>query len=776
MLQPVNDKRSRPATKMFLNKFDEKEGVLGEGESTWRLAELQDAFYDVVLRGQLPPLELLVDALDECGESQARRFVRFTSRLAAKAIAKEIVFNVCWSSRHYPHISTKNSFQLYVEEQNYCDIRNFVHEEISACGTLDEEFQFGEEIVKRARGVFLWATLVVRKLIKAADQGLSTAQMLSMLKKLPTELNKSLQDIFPSIDPAFRSDTLRLIQWILCAKRPLYLEELEVALAFSVSGPPPSSLEELSSSLRSWDYTPSLRNFTGSHRPIHDSEFETRSERLQRYVTAISGGLVEVVQATDNTHRPYLQVIHESVRDFLLQSHVHARLSLEPGTDFTANCSNRLFEACRRFLECPEFCHCLSPKIILGGIPLDLATGWAWMRHSFTQYASTYLLDHAAAAGVFHRDLEPGEKTALKWLYRRRLTVSRALRNEVHFADPAHVEEILTQFTTVLREAGISILDGEDQGQPYLDCYSHLLYLDPEEAVKAITEQPQSFNDFNSHIEQPFNGQFRSQYQELARCPAGNKLGAIEAHYFPLTPFSFFDLLRRVALAQHLGQTRNLKGYLKSVRLSPEILYKPAELFWAVKLDRQDMIQNLIKSRADPNATSRDMSVLAFAILLGHTRSVSMLLSMEADIRARGEAHQQPLFVAAWFGRDDILTLLLENDATLDDVCDEGWAFVLVVATEAGHYSTMELSLRHGADVQYTDGSGRTTLFDAALEKDRRATLLLVRASAVYKQGIRPLNDAELKEVEEAQKYVQEVREKSSSEYIHDGDIAFSTE
>jgi hypothetical protein len=100
MLQPVNDKRSRPATKMFLNKFDEKEGVLGEGESTWRLAELQDAFYDVVLRGQLPPLELLVDALDECGESQARRFVRFTSRLAAKAIAKEIVFNVCWSSRH----------------------------------------------------------------------------------------------------------------------------------------------------------------------------------------------------------------------------------------------------------------------------------------------------------------------------------------------------------------------------------------------------------------------------------------------------------------------------------------------------------------------------------------------------------------------------------------------------------------------------------------------------------------------------------------------------
>jgi hypothetical protein len=83
---------------------------------------------------------------------------------------------------------------------------------------------------------------VVKKLIKAADLGLSPIPMLDLLKNLPMELNGLLEGILQPIDPAFRSDTLHLIQWVLFAKRPLYLEELEIALQFSAEGPGPSSL------------------------------------------------------------------------------------------------------------------------------------------------------------------------------------------------------------------------------------------------------------------------------------------------------------------------------------------------------------------------------------------------------------------------------------------------------------------------------------------------------------------------------------------------------
>jgi hypothetical protein len=81
--------------KAFFTTFYKKEEALGEGKSTWRLMELQDAITDALISGQLPPLELFIDALDECDEDQVRRFVRFIDVLAAKALAKELVFGVC---------------------------------------------------------------------------------------------------------------------------------------------------------------------------------------------------------------------------------------------------------------------------------------------------------------------------------------------------------------------------------------------------------------------------------------------------------------------------------------------------------------------------------------------------------------------------------------------------------------------------------------------------------------------------------------------------------
>src|ERR1700722_9699356 len=222
---------------------------------------------------------------------------------------------------------------------------------------LDEVSQFEGEIVKRAQGVFLWVTLVVRKLIRAADQGLPATHLRNLLERLPTELDELLQEIFQSIDPALHSKTLRLIQWTLFSIRPLNLEELEIALGFSADGSVSSSLERFFSSLDSWERRRSLATRTHGKTLDNTSRY---LERLNRYVTTLSGGLIEVITSQDG--RQYLQVIHESVRSFLLQPCIHTRLDVDVCTNFSAFSSKILFEACRRFIKCPEFHYCLPPS------------------------------------------------------------------------------------------------------------------------------------------------------------------------------------------------------------------------------------------------------------------------------------------------------------------------------------------------------------------------------------------------------------------------------
>jgi hypothetical protein len=84
----------------------------------------------------------------------------------------------------------------------------------------------------------------------------------------------------------------------------------------------------------------------------------------------------------------------------------------------------------------------------------------------------------------------------------------------------------------------------------------------------------------------------------------------------------------------------------------------------------------------------------------------------------------------------------------------------LIVATKAGHHSTMKLLLQHCATVEDAERSRSCALFYAAQKKDKMPTLLLLEARPVTlkAEDLGFLEDTESREVEEAQKYVQEVR------------------
>jgi hypothetical protein len=760
VLQLVKDQRSHLMMSGFLKRFDDKERIIGKGNYRWGLDELEDVFSTSVKSGQMPPLELFVDALDECNEDQVRRFVRFIGALAAEAIAQGVILQVCWASRHYPHISINKSFELHMERHNNGDIQKFVHAELLKCGTLDEVSQFEGEIVKRAQGVFLWVTLVVRKLIRAADQGLPATHLRNLLERLPTELDELLQEIFQSIDPALHSKTLRLIQWTLFSIRPLNLEELEIALGFSADGSVSSSLERFFSSLDSWERRRSLATRTHGKTLDNTSRY---LERLNRYVTTLSGGLIEVITSQDG--RQYLQVIHESVRSFLLQPCIHTRLDVDVCTNFSAFSSKILFEACRRFIMCPEFHYCLPPSCesFIDTEPQIIRRGWRWIGHDFTRYSLEGILRHASDAGLLGQGLSPGARKVWMQLYRRWLAIYNAFeyKGMLRTLRRGMLLTLRKRFDGLLIEAGILENDMEADREFHCVASLHWVYLELKRnsGHQANTAwRCESFQDFDHHHLNFFEGPVDYDHRKSFSHADYHNQDPSQPYFNLLELQCFYKLLEHEA--------HELGAYLS--RQAQWIWPRLPVLSWAIKLDKQDVIRDLLLCKFDvEEPEDNGETPLCLAIRLGQMNSVKLLLSMGANLHGDGRVYETPLAAAAKHGRDEVLALLLEEIANWHvDAKEKALGRGLIAATKARHYSTMELLLRHGARVRDTDNSGRSALFYATQKKDRKATLLLLQPGAVTSdtEELRFLDEAGSKEVEEAQKCTGGLGESSLAE------------
>ena len=60
---------------------------------------------------------LFIDALDKCEERQIRDIISFFKRISEPAISAGIRFQVCFSSRHYPHITMRKNLDLDLKRQ-----------------------------------------------------------------------------------------------------------------------------------------------------------------------------------------------------------------------------------------------------------------------------------------------------------------------------------------------------------------------------------------------------------------------------------------------------------------------------------------------------------------------------------------------------------------------------------------------------------------------------------------------------------------------------------
>ncbi|EDU43191.1 ankyrin repeat domain containing protein [Pyrenophora tritici-repentis Pt-1C-BFP] len=311
---------------------------------------------------------LLEQAIWALGNSSVvRDMVQFFEHIGDLVVSNGIRFQVCFSSRHYPHITIRNGLELVLEGQegHSQDITNYVETELKI-GKSKTAQRVRAELQEKASGIFMWVVLVVGILNKESDRG----QVLTLQRKLreiPGDLHELFRDILTR-DTHNKEGLVLCIQWILFAKQPLSPEQLYHAILSGVD------LEVVAE----WDPE------------------EITKDVVKRFILDSSKGLAEVTASKEQR----VQFIHESVRDFLLKENGLGKIWPEFGSNFQGQSHERLKQCCLNYISVDVATPLKIPNDPLKAFSQQAASlrKSATETFPFLEYATRSVLYHADAA------------------------------------------------------------------------------------------------------------------------------------------------------------------------------------------------------------------------------------------------------------------------------------------------------------------------------------------------------------------------------------------
>jgi hypothetical protein len=277
--------------------FKKKNTDHGENKWNWHERELLEAINSSLLAILKEySVRMFVDALDESGEDTAPELVRSFQQLYAKHDSASHSLSICFSCRHFPVIAPTNCISICVEDENQHmqDIAKYIQEELGAGDYGPELAGLQDDIFAQSQGVFQWVVLVIPRIISMYNRGESSRKIRAGLKKIPKELDKLYETTLDGLRLENPAQSLKLLQWICFALRPLTRAELCSAMNVDAN----SKLHSFS------DYE-------------NMSDFIENNEQMQQQLRSLSGGLAEW-KVHESSQQPIAQLIHQSVNDYLL--------------------------------------------------------------------------------------------------------------------------------------------------------------------------------------------------------------------------------------------------------------------------------------------------------------------------------------------------------------------------------------------------------------------------------------------------------------------------
>ncbi|RSL38004.1 hypothetical protein CEP53_015273, partial [Fusarium sp. AF-6] len=720
--------------------FQERCETIGKPDEKWQwnLCELK-RFLKLSLPKVLEtrPVWLFVDALDECGKDNAVSLVREFNPLLREILSSGSQFHICFTCRHYPILDLNDAFEVCVEDENRKDIATFVQDRLSSFRERTSP-TIPDLIMKRADGVFLWARLVVKQVLDLELEGSGLKHIEAVIRSVPQELNALYRQLIQNMSPV----SLKLIQWICFAIRPLSLDELRWAMLIDADCPHRS----LSKCQAAGDYA-------------------SDDGQMKRRVQTPSRGLVE---ATSDAK--VIQFIHQSVQDFFIEKG-RSTLDGTASADFAVGIAHhQLSMTCIRYLAMEEIGRAAShePDSLRSEFPLLHYATISWIAHTkqsdarnvpqkdllecFTWPSNTLVERWVRIYGILQ------ERSSYEILLQKRSSDCPPEGTTlVHIVSRYGVVGALRAILERAEKDGVNIDAKDWDGRTPLFWAAAKGH---KTVVGLLLERGTDFNaadneDRTSLAYAAVNGHepvVRLLLERGADVEAKDEEGQ--------TPLSY------AAENGHEAVMRLLLERGADVEAKDEEGRTP--LFWAAANRREAAVQLLLDRGARIEAANKGgQTPLSYAAANGDKADVQLLLDRGAQSIHHLQDFQMQLMLlgqqrmarlmmtgqeqnakdnthlrAATNGREAVMRLLLDRGAEIE-AKDQRGQTPLVLATSNGDKATVQLLLDRGAEIEAKDREGWTPLFWAVVHRNEAIMRLLLSRDADIeakdKEGRTPL-------------------------------------
>jgi ankyrin repeat protein len=628
----------------------ENEGpkLINSTRSLWTILE------NTVQDPQAGPVIVVLDALDECAESEYEGMMRSIESQFRRKLSEHFKLKYLLTSRPYEQIVSKfwgllgafphvripgeEESETISEEVNH--VIRYRVERLAKCKGLSDKVKgyLADRLLKITHRTYLWVYLVFdyietegfKKTAKGVDHTIDV---------LPKSVNEAYEQILNKSKE--HSMVRKALSIILVAARPLTLSEMNVAM-----------------------------NIDHTLQSVHDIDLEEEEDFKPR-LRSWCGLFVSIYHG-----RVYF--LHQTARQFLLAdppSYITTPTKLQWHQSIThQHAHSVLAELCVRYLDFFNLDDSLLANIARED-PYNVDF------YTLLDYSTQFWISHFYQASINHDDISitplvlrisnPDGKAYSVWFHNRWKRAQGPPRFPTALTVASHFR--LRAAVKLLLEGGADLESIDEKGRTALLLASEN---GDEDIIRLLLEG-------GADIER------KDEYG--------------------WTPLS---------LAVRNRDMRIMKLLLeKGANIESKVMRGWTPLSFAIKDACQEVIKLLLEKGADLEPKDQHgRTPLSLAAENGDEATIKLLVEKGADLESKDEGSQAPLLLAAKSGFKAAVKLLLEKGANLESKDGHGWT-PLLWAVKNRHEAVVEILLKKGANVGFVDNYGRTPLSLAADHK-----------------------------------------------------------
>ncbi|KZL84934.1 ankyrin repeat-containing protein [Colletotrichum incanum] len=716
----------------LIDTFDQRSKTIGEAGKDWQwhLPMLQ-AFFQSSLLKILKRRAVLVfiDALDECGEQPAVQLIEHLKQLLSSLPSTDLQLSVCFSCRHYPIIELDGGGTITLDEENNGDIDVYVQDRLSS----DHDSDIQSLLSRRAQGVFMWAHIVVDRILQMKRRGEPPGRIKREIERVPQKLDDLYYDLLQHVED--RAGTIRLVQWICFSTRPLTTDELPWAMTIDPNSPDQTLTD------------------------CQQSDNFIAQDNIDKRITSLSCGLAEVAPSDDSR---IIQFIHQSVKDFfvergllVLDNSRRAAVLLAPAIEYLL---------CLR---------CVSYFKMVVSSHTGRFCKEDTVRFPFLTYAVTALVTHikrSEPVEIYAKDILdslcwPSSYLVDQWVLAYEVVDTRSWvrpseeSSLVHIVSRYDLQKLLLQIILERTEVNFDLKDNYSRTP-----LSWAAWGGNEAVVKILLNTGKVDVDSKDIYGQtPLFWAAKNRHEAVVKMLLDTgKVDVDSKDNNGRTPLSWAANKGHEAVVKILLNTVKVDVNLKDnggqtplswaaeygheavvkmllntgkVDVDSKDIYGQTPLFWAAK-NRHEAVVKMLLNADGVNINSSDntgWTPLSYAAENGHEAVVKMLLNTDGvNINSSDNAGWTPLSYAARNGHKAVVKMLLDVDGVNINLSDNtGWT-PLSYAAKNGHKAVVKMLLdADGVNINLSDITGRTPLFWAAMNRHKAVVKMLLDADGV---------------------------------------------